>query len=283
MNVMYTLSDRIFDYLKEFWESKTVHKATSTTFVVTFILGILAYSLGQFVEIPFFQKYFNYPFVAIELAFTLLLLTELLSLIFTLPKSVAQSVTKQFELLSLIYLRSAFKEFSQIHHLSEWSLDSPPLFNMFVYGGGALAIFAIIGFTLRLQKHIRITKTDKEQQTFIQSKKLLSLLLLISFIVIGVFDAVTFITTGKYPHSFNLFYTMLVFSDIIIVLIALRYSLSYIRIFRYSAFVLATIFIRISLSMHCNQGVIIGVASALFVLLLTAAYNYFLKEAESDG
>ena len=279
---IYKYSDRLFDFLKSTWENKNTHKLISSFLVFVFIAGVLVYVTGQFIDNAFLKKYFSYPFFVIELVFTLLLITELLSLIFILPKSVAQSVIKQFELLSLIYLRSAFQDFSHIHSLSEWSLKSEPLLNMFVYGTGALVVFTIIGFTLKLQRHIRLTQSDEEQSNFICSKKLLALLLLLSFMIIGSYDIYTFFTTGEYLHSFNFFYTMLVFSDIIIVLIALRYSLNYLRIFRYSAFVLATIFIRISLSMHSYQGVIIGVSSAIFVLLLTLTYNYFLKDLHKE-
>ena len=84
--------------------------------------------------------------------------------------------------------------------------------------------------------------------------------------------------TGTYLHSFKSFYTVLIFSDIVIVLIALRYTLNYYKIFRYSAFVLATILIRISLSAKPVIDVIIGVAATIFVLILTLAYNYFSNE-----
>jgi hypothetical protein len=149
---------------------------------------------------------------------------------------------------------------------------------MFTYGFGALAIFVILGFTEKLRKHTRLTDTEDDQKEFIQAKKLLSLLLLIAFIIVGVLDIKTLIQTGKYLHSFHTFYTVLIFSDIIIVLIALRYTLNYYKIFRYSAFVLATIFIRISLSLEAYSNVIIGVITALFVFLLTLSYNYFIKD-----
>ena len=99
-----------------------------------------------------------------------------------------------------------------------------------------------------------------------------------AFAVVGYIDIKELITTGKYLHSFKTFYTVLIFSDIVIVLIALRYTLNYFKIFRYSAFVLATILIRVSLSTKTYYDVIIGIVAALFVLVLTYAYNYFLKD-----
>ena len=152
------------------------------------------------------------------------------------------------------------------------------LIPMVVYGFGAIIIFSLISVTGTLQKRYKLTSTEDDQIQFIRLKKLLAILLLIAFAAVGYNDLKTLIYTGSYLHSFQTFYTVLIFSDIIIVLIALRYTLNYYRIFRYSAFVLATILIRISLSADTYYNVAIGVVACLFVLALTIAYNYFLKD-----
>jgi len=149
---------------------------------------------------------------------------------------------------------------------------------MLVYAFGSLIIFILLGFTHKLQQHLKLTETEDDQLQFIQSKKLLALLLFTGFIIVGIYDIKTLFETGVYHPSFHTFYTILIFSDIIIVLTALRYTLNYYKIYRYSAFVLATIFIRIALSIDYYANVIIGIATAVFILLLTWAYNYFLKD-----
>lgn len=275
---IFHFTETIFNRLRQIWENQLTNKIVSYFLVYTFIFtGIGSYLIrNNYISVGSFDAIFSNPFFAIEISFTLLLILELLSLIFVLHKSVAKSVGKQFELLSLIFLRSGFKEFSHINNF-EWNVMSESVFHMFTYGFGALAIFVILGFTERLRKHTRLTDTEDDQKEFIQAKKLLSLLLLTAFIIVGVLDIKTLIQTGKYLHSFHTFYTVLIFSDIIIVLIALRYTLNYYKIFRYSAFVLATIFIRISLSLEAYYNVIIGVTTSIFVFLLTLSYNYFIK------
>ncbi len=275
-----TYTNSIYEKLKLLWESKRSRYLTSLILVISFIVCSLLSVLviNEYINLGMFNKHFRNPFFSIEIVFTLLLITELFGLIFMLPKSVAKSVGKQFELLSLIFLRDGFKEFSHIG--SDFSLGSlkEPLINMAFYGFGAIVIFATIGYTYKLQKHIKLTNTEDSQEQFIRLKKLLALFLLIAFAVVGFLDIKALITTGKYLHSFKTFYTVLIFSDIIIVLIVLRYTLNYYKIFRYSAFVLATILIRISLSVKPFYDVIIGVVAALFILVLTLAYNYLLKE-----
>ncbi|WP_339664966.1 hypothetical protein [Maribacter arcticus] len=269
-----------YELLKLIWESKRSLYVTSVVLVTSFIgCSLLSFLvINDYVDLGVFSVHFKDPFFSIEVVFTMLLITELFGLIFMLPRSVAKSVGKQFELLSLIFLRDGFKEFSHIGTNFNWEFLKEPFVNMMIYGFGAITIFAILGFTSKLQRHVKLTNTEDDQEQFIRLKKLLAILLLIAFAVVGFIDVKELITSGMYLHSFKTFYTVLIFSDIVIVLIALRYTLNYYKIFRYSAFVLATILIRVSLSAQPYYDVVIGVLASLFVLILTLAYNYFLKD-----
>ena len=220
---------------------------------------------------------FKHPFFAIEVAFTILLILELLSLIFVLPKSVSRSLGKQFELLSLIFLRDAFKEFSHLDSFLLWEDSKATIISMITHSFGALIIFTLMGFTQRLNRKIRLSETFVNQTQFVRVKKFLALFLLIAFFFIGIRDTIVLIQTGKYLHSFDTFYTVLIFSDIVIVLFALRYTINYYRVFRYTAFVLATILIRISLTLETYYNVILGVITTIFVLLLSIVYNHLQK------
>lgn len=281
-SIILNFSEKVFGYIKELWKSQKVNRLISYVMVIVFISSVIISYLDRanLISLGKWDENFSNPFFAIEISFTLLLIIELLSLIFVLPESVAKSVGKQFELLSLIFMRAGFKEFSHINSF-DWNTLPTEVINMFAYAFGALAIFIIMGLNYKLQMHSRLTNKEDDQEEFIQSKKLLALGLLIAFIVVGFYDIKALILTGEYLHSFDKFYTVLIFSDIVIVFIALRYTLNYYRIFRYSAFVLGTIFIRISLSIKVYHNVLIGILAALFVLLLTLTYNYFLKTLPS--
>ena len=270
----------IYEKIKLFWESKINLYFISVFLVLTFIFSTLLSVLviNDYLHLGGFNENFRNPFFSIEIVFTLLLIIELFGLIFVLARSVANSVGKQFELLSLIFLRDGFKEFSHFGTDLEWSLIKDSFTNMMIYGFGAVIIFAIIGLNKSLQKHIKLTTTEEEQVQFIRLKKMLALMLLVAFLIVGFLDLKVLIETGSYLHSFHTFYTVLIFSDILIVLIALRFTFNYYKIFRYSAFVLATILIRVSLSVEPVYDVIIGVTASLFILALTITYNYFLKD-----
>lgn len=270
---------KLFDKQVLFWESPKIIQRISSFLVLSFILCGICSSLVYFklISVGQFNNLFKHPFFAIEVAFTILLILELLSLIFVLPKSVSRSLGKQFELLSLIFLRDAFKEFSHLDNFLLWNDTKDTIISMLVYSFGALAIFAIMGFTHRLNSKIRISETYVNQTQFVRIKKLLALFLLISFFLIGIRDFVVLVQTGTYLHSFDTFYTVLIFTDIIIVLVALRYTINYYRVFRYTAFVLATILIRISLTIEPYYNVALGVLTSIFVLILAVIYNHLQK------
>ena len=272
-------SEKIFDSLKRTWESQKTNKYVSFTLVFVFIVtSVLSYiDRNNIINLGAYEETFSEPFFSIQISFTLLLLAELLSLIFMLHKSVSKSVGKQFELLSLIFIRSGFKEFGHIDHF-KWEEMHSFVYHMFAYAFGALTIFIILGFIEKIRKHLPLTDIEDERVEFIKVKKLLSLFLLIAFIIVGFKDATFLVETGIYLHSFHSFYNVLIFSDIIILLIALRYTHNYYKLFRYSGFVLATIFIRIALSLDSYVSISVGVLSAVYILLLTLTYNYFIKE-----
>lgn len=202
----------------------------------------------------------------------------MLSLIFVLPKSVSRSLGKQFDLLSMIFLRDAFKEFSHLERFFLWSDSSETILKILVYSFRALIIFTIMGFTRKMNRQVQFSETYKNQFQFVRIKKLLALFLLIAFYFIGFIDFVTLIQADVFLHSFDTFYAGLIFTDIIIVFVSLCFTLNYYKVFRYSAFVLATILIRISLYLEPYYNVALGVTTAFFVLILTMGYNYFQKD-----
>ncbi|MEM8525462.1 MAG: hypothetical protein AAGG68_12550 [Bacteroidota bacterium] len=268
---------QIFDKLNEIWHAHRTHTNISRLLVFVFLLGLAISELAARNLLPF-EHHINNHFFAVELAFTLLLLTELLALIFIMPNSVGVSVGKQLEILSLILIRSAFKEFSEFEEPVIWNNLDGPVLKMVADAFGSLAIFLIIAIYYKTQKRIRLTESEEEHLQFRDFKKLVSLLLLVAFLSIGIWDIWTFVDTGKYIISLNAFYTVLIFSDILIVLIALRYTLEYPKIFRYSAFVLTTVLIRISLTAPPYVNAALGIVASLFLLAMTFAFNYFLKE-----
>ena len=77
-------------------------------------------------------------FYAIHLAFTLILVLEVMSLVFIIPSSLSQSMGKQFEILTLILLRNAFKELAHLTEPVSVAGDMTPVLYIGISGKGAL-------------------------------------------------------------------------------------------------------------------------------------------------
>ena len=261
-----------FDKIVHQWEEPSVTKLISNLVIGCFLLGIAVSIMAYFEVLPLYEL--ENPFFAIELAFNLLLIFEVLGLIFVIPRSVADSVGKQFEIVSLILLRDAFKEFGK--HVDKINWDYTFLVEMLPVWSdafGAILVFFLTGVFYKLQRHLPITKNKEEKDDFIKTKKLLAIYLTITFFAMGVYDVVTAYQTNQMIYSIKLFYTLLIFTDIFILLFSLRYTTRYSNLFRYSSFALATIFLRFSLSAPAYFNVLLAVVAGLMVLAVTYIYN----------
>jgi hypothetical protein len=248
--------------------------------VVFFILGSVV-PLLIFLEIPFPFPTLS-PFFAVEIAFTILLVFEILGLIFLLPKSVADSIGKQFEIISLLLLRDAFKEFG--HYMGDLNWEPELLLEllpMVADGFGALLIFGMTALFYRTQKHQKITQSNEEQAEFISVKKVISLYLALVFFLIVFLDITRALDTGVVSFSIQSFYTLLIFTDIFILIFSLRYSSKYFNLFRYSSFALATLFLRMTISAPAYYNVLLAVIAGALVLGVTAIYNGLLIKSSN--
>lgn len=273
---------RLFDLIDKYWESIPVNRSISNIVVSFFLLGLLAGTLDYFGLMGFGGKVT--PFFAIELAFNVLLIFEVLGLIFLIPKSVADSVGKQFEIISLVLLRDAFKEFG--HYLEEMTWEAGFLLDLLPIVSdafGAILVFLITGIFYKAQRHISITKNYEEQKNFVSIKKLISVYLTISFLGFGVYDIVSAYQTHQFIYSIKLFYTLLIFTDVFILLFSLRYTTKYYNLFRYSSFALATIFLRLALSAPAYYNVLLAVIAGLMVLGVTMIYNKLLEQTHKES
>ena len=270
-------TDHAFHKLENHWEGQRGQKLLGNGLVLSFLLALITIELNRLGFLPqtISQRLSTNHLVAIEFAFTLLLVFEVISLIFSLSKSVANSVGKQFEILSLILLRDTFKELSHLAEPIEWEAASHTLTAIIPAAIGALLIFVILGFYYRSQQHKPITEDQADKISFIAAKKVIALALLFSFIVIGIFNVWN--SWQKIPtvSVFESFYTILIFSDVLIVLLSLRYSAGYHVAFRNSGFAVSTVFIRLALLAPIFIGALLGAGTALFALGVTVAYNKF--------
>jgi len=272
---------QLFGQIEHIWEGSRGRRALANILIFSYVASFLLIESSRqgFLPDSFADTIPTNHFYAIDFTFKILLFIELIDLIFSLVYSVSEAVGKQIEILSLILLRETFKQFTYFDEPIMWEQVQLSIVGIGSDAVGAIAIFVILGFYYRAQKRIPITDNVEEQESFIRAKKVIALGLLVGFIFIGTYSWQQFFFLSD-DTFFNSCYTALIFADVLLVLISLRYASSYSIVFRNSGFAVATVLIRISLVAPSPYNAIIGVASALFSLGLTLAYNRFATEID---
>jgi hypothetical protein len=275
---------RLFDRLEVWWESARTQRGVGALVVLAFVGALVAIELARrgWLPAPVAARLPRSHFGAVVLAFNGLLVLELIALVFALARSVADSVGKQFELLSLILLRKAFVELSTFGEPVEWALASRALPHVLADMVGALLVFVLVALYYRVQRHRAIAVGD-DQTAFVAGKKVVALLLLLAF-ALGAADAVwRTAALGEATRFFEVYFTVLIFSDILLVLLSLMYSADYRVVFRNSGFAASTVMIRLALTAPPFVNAALGAGAAAFALALSVAYERFGPRPGTTG
>ncbi len=267
----------LYDSLEHFWEHRRTERIAANLLIMVFLVSLLLIELSRQSLLPdnFAALLPKSHYYAINIAFSMLLGIEVFGLVFSLASSVSVSVGKQFQILSLILLRQSFEEIVNFSEPLVWEKALNPVLYLISNAIGGLGIFLLLGVYYKLQKHRPITRHSGAATNFIASKKIVSLLLLVVFIVIGIINGSKYLN-GEIPGDFfSLFYTILIFSDVLLVLISLRYSSTYPIVFRNSGFAVATLVIRLTLTAPPYFNVLLGIGAMVFAIGITVAYNRF--------
>lgn len=285
MGFIYDKITYIFDPLHHLWEHEKMLRKISFALVLFFLLSIISIELTRRNLLPesFASVVPKNHFFAVQWAFTVVLILEVISLVFTIPCSFSRSVGKQFEILALILMRNAFKELSYFPEPISFLGNEQAILNILSDGFGALLIFGFLGYYYLIQARTtddRMVASDL--YSFVAAKKGISLILLSIFIYMGIDHAMASLAGTPSTDYLHNFYTMLILADILVVLISQCYQPSFYAVFRNSGYALSTLIIRIALAAPPFYNVLLGLAAALFAILLTlVSRTLFLKKQQA--
>ena len=266
----------IFDRIQHAVEAPKTYRRMSSCIFWLFIAVLACVEAKRLGIIPsgFAAHMPDSRWEAINLAFTLILILELLSLVFTIASSLSRALATQFQILGLILLRNAFKELTHLHEPVNMALDWQTVLNIGILGASAVAVFICLGLYHRLPQPSIILESGIRER-YVLAKKMLGFALLIIFVCTGLDALWLFLSTGGNTRFFETIYTVLIFSGAALVLIAQCYMHSFHATFRNAGFVLATLLILIALGTPPPWDALIGVCAALYALVLVWAINRF--------
>jgi hypothetical protein len=281
-------ADRLFDSLESAWATFPTQRRIASVLVLAFVGALAVIELRRRGWLPdaIAEHLSTSHFHALHFAFTLLLLVEVIGLVFALAQSVTNAAGKQLEIMSLILLRNSFKELAYLDEPIVWERGSETMATAVTYilsdACGALAIFAVLGVYYRVQSRTPKVRDTHERSEFVATKKLVALLLLASLAAIGVDLGWQAITAEPRYTFFEAFYTLLIFADVLLVLVSMRYSTAYHLVFRYFGLAVATVLIRLALTAPRIIDAGLGLVAALFALALTWAHGRVADVLDRD-
>ena len=227
------------------------------------------------------------PISAIYTPFSIILYYEIFLLIFYLPRSFTTSILKQFEIISLIVIRRIFYDIPKLDlESSNWFENADNL--QITYD---LICILILFFLIYLFNYVKSNidiKKAKNIDKFIDSKKIISVLLIpvmLVLFIIGLFNWYSIGISTNFASSFyyvnevfyNTFFSILIIADVFILLLSFLYTERYSQIMRNTGFIICTILIRLSFSSTGLTNLLLIISSVLFGLLILKIYSLMNK------
>lgn len=277
MNRITQLVIAAYDALQAFSESEKTRRFVASFLVLYFLCSLSLIELNRFGLLPEWLagRIAMNRFAAVNQAFTLVLILEVVELVFSLPKSTSKSVGKQFEILALILLRAAFKSLSQFPEPIYVDQHQEVLYELGLNALGALAVFLLLGAYAWLSKTGPWLKPPRDLARFIVAKKLVAMGVLTSFLFLAGENLIHHLCGLEPIDVFHDFFTLLIFADVLLLLIAQRHIPEFHTIFRNSGFALSTMLIRLALTAGTTLSVVVSVCAMLFAVGVKGAFNLF--------
>jgi len=237
------------------------------------------------------EKLLSSPINAIYTPFSFLLAYEAYLLLYYLPQSTSIYIGKQYEIITLILIRGVFKDITNLN--LEVSDSIGQFYNKLWYDLATVTIvFGLIFLFYKISKRYTTipansnTSESSTVQKFILAKKNLSSLLLIISFALGAFSLIDWIFSSSAEHNlqtaidingvfFDHFFSLLIISDVIILLLSLFYTDDYSLIIRNSSFVISTILLKLSFSAVGIMEQILILVGVSFGVIMYALSNLF--------
>ncbi|WGK64856.1 hypothetical protein [Croceiramulus getboli] len=284
--------DRLFSWFLSEKTKKRVERVILGIALFSFVFHLILIYLKDFGWIDFLgqEEFFTNPITAIYTPFSFILVYEVYLLIFYLPKSFTNYITKQYEIITLIIIRKLFYDLSVLELTSDWFAIKEDL--QFTYDLIASMLLFYLIFLFEKLGRLSGQKKEKDQvavQNFIQKKKWIAIVLVPLFFGMALYTLIDWASAiSFYPMAFpdidsinrlfyDEFFTVLILVDVVLLLISFFYTHDFHKIIRNSGFIVSTILIRISFGVSGLVSSMLVVAAVLFGVLIIFIHNRYEK------
>lgn len=232
------------------------------------------------------------PIAAIYTPFSFILVYEVYLLVYYLPKSITNYISKQYEIITLIIIRRLFKDLSTLSLSSDWFKIKYDLQFTYDLIASVLLFFLIILFYIKSKKRFRDEKLNVHQiegiTRFIKIKKVLATSLVPLLFLVAIYSFINWLISTICPITNNIvsfkninniffeqFFTILIIADVILLLFSFFHTDEFHKIIRNSGFIISTILLRLSFSVSGLLNTILIVSAIIYGLLILIIHNKF--------
>ena len=290
MNKNYNFFDTTFEKIFSDENRKHIERATLWLSIIGFIIHLMLIYSKKFnlFSTPFEARLLDDPISAIYTPFSIILIYEIYLLIVYLPRSFTTSVSKQFEIISLIIIRRIFGDIPKVEldvNWFEFAANRQLIYDLI----GVLTLYFLIYMFNKRREELTKKPLDERLKKFVSSKRAVSVFLLPVLIFTSIYSATSWfmelffntqsLTQFKDINAvfYNEFFTILILADVFILLLSFQYTERYSQLIRNTGFVICTILIRLSFATSGLTNVLLILTSVVFGLLILRIYQAIEK------
>ncbi|ALM08384.1 membrane protein [Sediminicola sp. YIK13] len=286
---------RLYDLLLSDRTKERSEKVILTIAILSFLVHLTIIYLVDFGLIENFSgsDLLKNPIAAIYTPFSFILIYEVYLLIYYLPRSFTTYIGKQYEIITLIIIRRLFKDLSTLELSSDWFQIKGDL--QFTYDLVASVLLFYLLYIFYVQSKKKYIREEDEGQAlnidrFIYLKKWIAVFLVPILLSVAMYT-LFFWTYGtiysiEQPTIsfkninnifFDEFFTILIITDVILLLFSFFYTDRFHKVIRNSGFIISTILIRLSFSVDGAINTILIISAVIFGLVILTIHNQYEK------
>lgn len=282
------------DYFDKHFNAKSVRSVELLILrvaVFAFLFHLIIIFLGN--NFIYFKNLQHSYLKAIYTPFSFILFYEVFLLVIIIPKSISEFIGKQFEVITLITLRSFFHDIADLDLKNFIYINNPEFISLLYDLIASLIMLSLTILYYKIYQNNRKSEIVNELNNFINIKKLVSLSMILILFLLSISS---FFVWGKemlgalelkqnYPDPNTVFYTdffsIMIFVDVLLLIISFIYHFSFFTIFRNASFIITTILIRMSLTIEKPMNYIIILIGFLFSIV--SFYLYSLRNTTNKS
>lgn len=291
MNCLLQYSGNYFDKHFNAKSVRSVELLILRVAVFAFLFHLIIIFLGN--NFIYFKNLQHSYLKAIYTPFSFILFYEVFLLVIIIPKSISEFIGKQFEVITLITLRSFFHDIADLDLKNSININNPEFISLLYDLIASLIMLSLTILYYKIYQNNRKSEIVNELNNFINIKKLVSLSMILILFLLSISS---FFIWGKemlralelkqnYPDPNTVFYTdffsIMIFVDVLLLIISFIYHFSFFTIFRNASFIITTILIRMSLTIEKPMNYIIILIGFLFSII--SFYLYSLRNTKNKS